>query len=99
MKLDFALFLCLRVAVWRVRRMSGSRRRVIRKCRIWPGALLIRSLSRGRSMTTKTNLVAGKPWVAVVNVSQPTMTVYSPRNYTGVAVVRVFPVEDTRFGY
>ncbi len=36
-------------------------------------------------------LVAGKPWVEVGNVSQPTMTVYSPKGKnTGVAVV-VFP--------
>ncbi len=41
--------------------------------------------------TGNDSLVAGKPWVYVENVSQPTMTVYSPegRN-TGVAVV-VFP--------
>jgi acetyl esterase/lipase len=37
------------------------------------------------------HLIAGKPWVAVVNVSQPTMTVYPPKGRnTGVAVV-VFP--------
>ncbi len=36
-------------------------------------------------------LVAGRPWVAVSDVSQPTMTVYSPTgNNTGAAVV-VFP--------
>ncbi len=36
-------------------------------------------------------LVAGKPWVEIENVSQPTMTVYSPKGKnTGVAVV-VFP--------
>ncbi|HEX9945417.1 MAG TPA: alpha/beta hydrolase [Thermoanaerobaculia bacterium] len=36
-------------------------------------------------------LVAGKPWVYVAKVSQPTMTVYSPQgNNTGAAVV-VFP--------
>jgi acetyl esterase/lipase len=36
-------------------------------------------------------LVAGRPWVAVRNVSRPTMTVYSPKlENTGVAVV-VFP--------
>jgi acetyl esterase/lipase len=35
--------------------------------------------------------VAGRPWVEVSNVSQPTMTVYSPKGEnTGVAVV-VFP--------
>jgi acetyl esterase/lipase len=38
-----------------------------------------------------TNLIAGKPCVRVDNVSQPTMTVYSPKGTnTGVAVV-VFP--------
>ena len=37
------------------------------------------------------SLVAGKPWVSVENVSNPTMTVYSPKGTnTGVAVV-VFP--------
>jgi acetyl esterase/lipase len=37
------------------------------------------------------SLVAGKPWIAVSNVSKPTMTVYSPIGMnTGVAVV-VFP--------
>jgi len=41
--------------------------------------------------TVKDSLVAGKPWVEVSNVSQPTMTVYSPKGKnTGVAVV-VFP--------
>jgi acetyl esterase/lipase len=39
----------------------------------------------------KDSLVAGKPWMAVERVSQPTMTVYSPKGKnTGVAVV-VFP--------
>ena len=34
------------------------------------------------------SLVAGKPWVSVSNVSQPTMTVYSPKGpNTGAAVV------------
>jgi hypothetical protein len=34
---------------------------------------------------------AGVPWIAVCNVSQPTMTVYSPKGKnTGVAMV-VFP--------
>jgi acetyl esterase/lipase len=39
----------------------------------------------------KDSLVAGRPWVAVENVSQPTMTVYSSKaKNTGAAVV-VFP--------
>jgi len=59
---------------------------------IWPGAVPdTQPVAGPEAMTTKTNLVAGKPWVAVVNVSQPTMTVYSPKGTnTGVAVV-VFP--------
>ena len=54
----------------------------------------MRSLSPDRRTQTTTgndSLVAGKPWVYVSNVSQPTMTVYSPKGKnTGVAVV-VFP--------
>jgi len=41
--------------------------------------------------TVKDNPIAGRPWLEVSNVSQPTMTVYSPKGKnTGVAVV-VFP--------
>ena len=41
--------------------------------------------------TGKQDLVAGRPWIAVDNVSRPTMTVYSPtEKNTGAAVV-VFP--------
>ncbi|MDW5265695.1 MULTISPECIES: alpha/beta hydrolase [Acidobacteriaceae] len=36
-------------------------------------------------------LVAGKPWVVVENVSQPTMTVYSPTGKNTGAAVVVFP--------
>ena len=36
-------------------------------------------------------LIAGKPWTAIYNVSQPTMTIYSPQTKnTGIAIV-VFP--------
>jgi len=36
------------------------------------------------------NLIAGKPCLAVQNVSQPTLTVYSPKGKnTGVAVVAI----------
>jgi acetyl esterase/lipase len=42
--------------------------------------------------TTVTNsLIAGKPWVAVGNVSQPTMTVYSPKGTNTGAAVVIFP--------
>ena len=61
---------------------------------IWPGAVPDARPVLGpeaAETTGKESLVAGRPWVAVSNVSQPTMTVYSPtgRN-TGAAVV-VFP--------
>jgi len=59
---------------------------------IWPGPAPDAQPAPGPENTgTVTELVAGKPWVYVGNVSQPTMTVYSPTGKnTGVAVV-VFP--------
>lgn len=60
---------------------------------IWPGvAPDTQSINQSETVKTITDpLVAGKPWTEVDNVSQPTMTVYSPKeNNTGVAVV-VFP--------
>jgi acetyl esterase/lipase len=59
---------------------------------IWPGTPPDAQPVPGREVATPTKeVVAGRPWVYVSNVSRPTMTVYSPngRN-TGVAVV-VFP--------
>lgn len=42
-------------------------------------------------MTQRENLIAGKPWFQVTNVTRPTMTVYPPQGQnTGTAVV-VFP--------
>jgi len=59
---------------------------------IWPGPVPdARRVAAPENDTTPTNLVAGKPWIEVDNVSRPTMTVYSPDGTnTGVAVV-VFP--------
>lgn len=59
---------------------------------IWPGAVPDPQPVPGpENYTTTTNLIAGKPYVIVNNVSRPTMTVYSPKGTnTGVAVV-VFP--------
>jgi hypothetical protein len=59
---------------------------------IWPGAVPDAQPVAGTEVTaTAKNLVAGRPWDYMENVSRPTMTVYSPtgRN-TGTAVV-VFP--------
>jgi acetyl esterase/lipase len=66
---------------------------------IWPGAVPDAQpvpgpeavLSKSPDPASPPWVVAGKPFVFVVNVSQPTMTVYSPRGTnTGMAVV-VFP--------
>jgi len=59
---------------------------------IWPGAAPdAKPVPGPESAETTDELYAGKPAVVVNNVSQPTMTVYSPQGTnTGVAVV-VFP--------
>lgn len=60
---------------------------------IWPGAVPDpQSVPGPEAVLSNTDwVVARKPFVFVVNVSQPTMTVYSPKGTnTGVAVI-VFP--------
>src|SRR5260221_2703099 len=60
---------------------------------IWPGVVPDAQPAAGPEdmKPVEDSLVAGKPWVKIDNVSQPTMTVYSPKGRnTGTAVV-VFP--------
>jgi acetyl esterase/lipase len=61
---------------------------------IWPGAApdaQAQVVPGPENYTVTTNLIAGRPLVMVDNVSQPTLTVYSPKGTnTGVAMV-VFP--------
>lgn len=60
---------------------------------LWPGAAPdARTVTGPETLATETkDLVAGRPWVYVSNVSQPTITVYAPKEKnTGTAVV-VFP--------
>jgi acetyl esterase/lipase len=60
---------------------------------IWPGAVPDAKPTAGPEIarTATKPLIGGKPWVLVDRVSQPTMTVYSPKGTnTGVAMV-VFP--------
>ena len=61
---------------------------------VWPGAApdpRPRSGPEGVQLTGPKDFVAGRPWLSVERVSQPTMTVYSPKGKnTGVAVI-VFP--------
>jgi len=70
---------------------------------IWPGAAPDAQPVAGPEFavtTGKDPLVAGRPWIAVENVSQATMTVYSPRGKnTGAAVGgrRSLPSARTRF--
>jgi len=59
---------------------------------IWPGEAPSAQATHGPEFTTiSKNLVGGKPWLAVENVSHPTLTLYSPKGTNiGVAIV-VFP--------
>lgn len=59
---------------------------------IWPTTIPDAQTTKPEAMKLVTDhLVAGKPWIKVSNVSQPTITVYSPtEKNTGTAVV-VFP--------
>ncbi|MGD0796854.1 MAG: alpha/beta hydrolase [Acidobacteriaceae bacterium] len=62
---------------------------------IWPGAAPDAqpavALEFAETTTDKKDMVAGRPWVAVSNVSRPTMTVYSPKGKNTGAAVVVFP--------
>ncbi len=57
---------------------------------VWPGTVPDPQPVDGPEFVTNAPpslLVAGRPWVSVGNVSQPTMTVYSPKGTnTGIAV-------------
>jgi acetyl esterase/lipase len=60
---------------------------------IWPGAVPDAKPVAGPEdmATVKDHLVAGKPWVMVSHVSQPTMTIYPPKGKNTGAAVVVFP--------
>ncbi|MGD0481127.1 MAG: alpha/beta hydrolase [Terracidiphilus sp.] len=60
---------------------------------IWPGTPPdSRPVTKPETLTTDAKeLVAGKPWTYINNVSQPTMTVYSPTGKNTGAAVIVFP--------
>lgn len=61
---------------------------------IWPGAAPDAQPVAGPEIATtrlKDNLVGGRPWTYISNVSLPTMTVYSPTGKNTGAAVVVFP--------
>lgn len=60
---------------------------------LWPGALPdAQSVPGPETETLRTeHLIAGKPWLAVTNVTRPTMTVYAPKGKNTGAAVVVFP--------
>lgn len=61
---------------------------------IWPGAIPDARPVKGPEIMKRTgagDLVAGKPWLSVEHVAQPTMTVYSPKGTNTGAAVVVFP--------
>ncbi|HEY0791969.1 MAG TPA: alpha/beta hydrolase [Chthoniobacterales bacterium] len=60
---------------------------------IWPGVVPDAQPAAGPEgmKPVEDQPVAGKPWVRIENVSQPTMTVYSPKGRNTGAAVVVFP--------
>ncbi len=60
---------------------------------IWPGAAPDAQPVAGPEAATPVTdeLVAGRPWISVSQVSRPTMTVYSPEGKNTGAAVVVFP--------
>ncbi len=60
---------------------------------LWPEGRMpdVLSDSKPESVITRTELVAGKPWIEVDNVSRPTITIYSPKGKNTGAAVVVFP--------
>jgi len=61
---------------------------------IWPGAVPDARPVKGPETATTTGakeLIAGRPYVYIENVSRPTMTVYSPNGMNTGAAVVVFP--------
>lgn len=60
---------------------------------LWPGTPPDAQPTRPEevAMTTKDELVAGKPYTYISNVSRPTITVYSPAGHNTGAAIVVFP--------
>lgn len=59
---------------------------------IWPQAVPgAQHITGPETVTTQTELVAGRPWLMVGHVSRPTMTVYSPKGQNTGAALVVFP--------
>ena len=62
---------------------------------IWPAAAPDARAAKGPESTEVVSntdeMVAGKPWLAIKDVSQPTLTLYSPKGKNTGAAVVVFP--------
>src|SRR5262249_48330850 len=58
---------------------------------IWPRGGNSGPDAESTATTEKDEMVAGRPWVYVRNVSNPTLTVYSPKGKSTGAAVVVFP--------
>ncbi|GAB3029755.1 alpha/beta hydrolase [Oleiagrimonas citrea] len=59
---------------------------------LWPGkAPDLKPVPGPETLTQSSGNVAGRPWMAVTNVTRPTMTVYAPKGKNTGAAVVVFP--------
>lgn len=62
-----------------------------RQIPIWPGTPPNAQPTKKESMSQAKRLIAGKPFMAVNDVSKPTITVYSPKGKNTGAAMLVFP--------
>lgn len=83
-----AFFFCSSVDARTWKPASGYK-----QIKIWPSkAPGVQPKVGAETMETVTsNLVAGKPWLAAMNVTEPTITVYPPKGKNSGACVIVFP--------
>ncbi len=62
---------------------------------LWPGAIPDARPTAGpertEAVTDPKNFVAGKPWLAIKDVSHPTLTVHSPKGRNTHVAVVVYP--------
>jgi acetyl esterase/lipase len=63
--------------------------------RLWPGSApeghKVHGLENSEIVDKENEKVAGKPWLWITNVDEPTVTVYSPTKFNTGAAVIVFP--------
>jgi len=92
--LPFALFLVFTLGTAQAQTPDWQPSAGHTQVAIWPGTPPDLQPVKGPERTEITgphDLVAGKPYIAIYNVTKPTMTVYSPTGHNTGAAVVVYP--------